>query len=135
MADAEVPALEVGFAIDFFDSFWQLKSMDDLIGVTAANAVREYQKVEAATKGMSLSGATASVGTFGRSDEHTSELQSLMRISYAVFCLKKKTQPHVTQYPAPPHPTPQRTNPTLSTTPLLYPHTSSHSYVSNSTTR
>src|SRR3546814_1806499 len=28
---------------------------------------------------------------FGRSEEHTSELQSLMRISYAVFCLKKKT--------------------------------------------
>src|SRR3546814_9227387 len=32
----------------------------------------------------------------GRSEEHTSELQSLMRISYAVFCLKKKntTQEH-----------------------------------------
>src|SRR3546814_9848688 len=29
-------------------------------------------------------------GTMGRSEEHTSELQSLMRISYAVFCLKKK---------------------------------------------
>src|SRR3546814_10622890 len=28
--------------------------------------------------------------TGGRSEEHTSELQSLMRISYAVFCLKKK---------------------------------------------
>src|SRR3546814_2122890 len=28
-----------------------------------------------------------------RSEEHTSELQSLMRISYAVFCLKKKTTP------------------------------------------
>src|SRR3546814_7333129 len=28
-----------------------------------------------------------------RSEEHTSELQSLMRISYAVFCLKKKTKP------------------------------------------
>src|SRR3546814_5417375 len=28
----------------------------------------------------------------GRSEEHTSELQSLMRISYAVFCLKKKTR-------------------------------------------
>src|SRR3546814_1814263 len=27
-----------------------------------------------------------------RSEEHTSELQSLMRISYAVFCLKKKTK-------------------------------------------
>src|SRR3546814_7278919 len=37
------------------------------------------------------------VGEFGRgvarSEEHTSELQSLMRISYAVFCLKKKKQP------------------------------------------
>src|SRR3546814_10216916 len=29
---------------------------------------------------------------FERSEEHTSELQSLMRISYAVFCLKKKTK-------------------------------------------
>src|SRR3546814_4405252 len=29
-----------------------------------------------------------------RSEEHTSELQSLMRISYAVFCLKKKQHPH-----------------------------------------
>src|SRR3546814_10088905 len=29
--------------------------------------------------------------TRARSEEHTSELQSLMRISYAVFCLKKKT--------------------------------------------
>src|SRR3546814_6526504 len=32
-----------------------------------------------------------------RSEEHTSELQSLMRISYAVFCLKKKTN-HTTTY-------------------------------------
>src|SRR3546814_9270925 len=31
------------------------------------------------------------VGVGHRSEEHTSELQSLMRISYAVFCLKKKT--------------------------------------------
>src|SRR3546814_2845128 len=34
-----------------------------------------------------------------RSEEHTSELQSLMRISYAVFCLKKKTHnKHKTTY-------------------------------------
>src|SRR3546814_10055769 len=32
----------------------------------------------------------ATGGILGRSEEHTSELQSLMRISYAVFCLKKK---------------------------------------------
>src|SRR3546814_4417503 len=34
--------------------------------------------------------ASSTVKTGGRSEEHTSELQSLMRISYAVFCLKKK---------------------------------------------
>src|SRR3546814_3900149 len=33
----------------------------------------------------------------GRSEEHTSELQSLMRISYAVFCLKKKKNIYMNQ--------------------------------------
>src|SRR3546814_1258589 len=33
-----------------------------------------------------------------RSEEHTSELQSLMRISYAVFCLKKKTENQPNSY-------------------------------------
>src|SRR3546814_2230776 len=33
-----------------------------------------------------------------RSEEHTSELQSLMRISYDVFCLKKKKKYHQTRY-------------------------------------
>src|SRR3546814_6884092 len=39
-----------------------------------------------------LSGAASSRLRLARSEEHTSELQSLMRISYAVFCLKKKQQ-------------------------------------------
>src|SRR3546814_10409470 len=47
---------------------------------------------------LALPATTAAVGAasaasswpFSRSEEHTSELQSLMRISYAVFCLKKK---------------------------------------------
>src|SRR3546814_4343834 len=34
----------------------------------------------------------AQLGALYRSEEHTSELQSLMRISYAVFCLKKKNK-------------------------------------------
>src|SRR3546814_3327363 len=34
-------------------------------------------------------------GALGRSDDHTSDLQSLMRISYAVFCLKTKISLHV----------------------------------------
>src|SRR3546814_4953995 len=37
-------------------------------------------------------GRVAALARLLRSEEHTSELQSLMRISYAVFCLKKKTQ-------------------------------------------
>src|SRR3546814_10594436 len=39
-----------------------------------------------------LAGACLSEALRSRSEEHTSELQSLMRISYAVFCLKKKKQ-------------------------------------------
>src|SRR3546814_7625119 len=48
-------------------------------------------------KGFSNSGtalaavAVSRIALASRSEEHTSELQSLMRISYAVFCLKKKT--------------------------------------------
>src|SRR3546814_2399838 len=37
-------------------------------------------------------------GRAGRSEEHTSELQSLMRISYAVFCLKKKNKKQKTTH-------------------------------------
>src|SRR3546814_2050107 len=37
-------------------------------------------------------GAEPDIRIRGRSEEHTSELQSLMRISYAVFCLKKKNK-------------------------------------------
>src|SRR3546814_4001903 len=36
------------------------------------------------------SGSMPTISEWARSEEHTSELQSLMRLSYAVFCLKKK---------------------------------------------
>src|SRR3546814_10003362 len=42
-------------------------------------------------------GAAEAGRTPDRSEEHTSELQSLMRISYAVFCLKKKTRRKTTK--------------------------------------
>src|SRR3546814_8062720 len=41
--------------------------------------------------GSAMLGPAAQIVREERSEEHTSELQSLMRISYAVFCLKKKT--------------------------------------------
>src|SRR3546814_5956225 len=37
------------------------------------------------------------IGSAGRSEEHTSEPQSLMRTSYAVFCLKKKKKKSITE--------------------------------------
>src|SRR3546814_3839335 len=40
----------------------------------------------------SLEAVARAVSRMHRSEEHTSELQSLMRISYAVFCLKKKKE-------------------------------------------
>src|SRR3546814_3375365 len=54
--------------------------------------IRDFQTtgVVAFAKGQPFSKVQVGKQTIGRSEEHTSELQSLMRISYAVFCLKKK---------------------------------------------
>src|SRR3546814_1095086 len=53
---------------DSDDYFWIMGRIDDVLNVSGHR-----------------------LGTMERSEEHTSELQSLMRISYAVFCLKKTT--------------------------------------------
>src|SRR3546814_6312518 len=52
---------------------------------------RSAIRLQAAHRRARSAGAHSGGGA-GRSEEHTSELQSLMRISYAVFCLKKKKQ-------------------------------------------
>src|SRR3546814_2344001 len=59
-----------------------------------AGALHEVGDRQAARKARAASGGEDMVGTGDiiadrRSEEHTSELQSLMRTSYAVFCLKK----------------------------------------------
>src|SRR3546814_7997237 len=46
----------------------------------------------ASSASLASSSASSGVNSDGRSEEHTSELQSLMLISYAVFCLKKKNK-------------------------------------------
>src|SRR3546814_2752689 len=58
----------------------------DLIGFTAEQR-RAFSKRARAIETVLEAGDEAA-----RSEEHTSELQSLMRISYAVFCLKKKNK-------------------------------------------
>src|SRR3546814_10848672 len=56
--------------------------------------ILETNVQEKPTGELSLSAGFSSIESFlvQRSEEHTSELQSLMRISYAVFCLKKKNK-------------------------------------------
>src|SRR3546814_5442725 len=56
----------------------------------AGGAVARTHRVDRSGLAGSEHGASALCARDHRSEEHTSELQSLMRISYAVFCLKKK---------------------------------------------
>src|SRR3546814_3175130 len=58
----------------------------------AQSVVRRFPHCQPMAAGPSLK--RRALGGIYRSEEHTSELQSLMRISYAVFCLKKKKKTH-----------------------------------------
>src|SRR3546814_10761926 len=78
---------------------WDFLSLA-LAVVTADVAVWRSESADGWTREIDLSIAVADPDFWNgqaapleaaRSEEHTSELQSLMRISYAVFCLKKKT--------------------------------------------
>src|SRR3546814_4719022 len=78
-----------------FLTFWRAGHVD----------LRRFAWPAAGAFAGSVLGATA-VQYVGRSEEHTSELQSLMRISYAVFCLKKKKNIYIytlIDYPTPTH--------------------------------
>src|SRR3546814_4511345 len=61
----------------------------------AARLVGRPTHAGAADAGGAFPRRGSAVAGGGRTEEHTSELQSLMRISYAVFCLKKKTTIHI----------------------------------------
>src|SRR3546814_4778080 len=93
-------------------------------GSRKERACPQEKRLEAGCAPSSLvSGRSGQSNARSRSEEHTSELQSLMRISYAVFCLKKKQSerppPHPPPAPPPPPPPPPRTpsTPPTHTTP------------------
>src|SRR3546814_1669291 len=85
-------ALKSSFPASFLSSY--TASMSRTLFVTTAlpyangsfhlGHILEYIQADIWVRAMRMAGHTV------RSEEHTSELQSLMRISYAVFCLKKK---------------------------------------------
>src|SRR3546814_1849893 len=65
---------------------------EDAVRAFSARALRNkgYNVLEANSGETALEILASQEAPIDRSEEHTSELQSLMRISYAVFCLKKK---------------------------------------------
>src|SRR3546814_5778258 len=86
--------VQLGVAISFLEEMWS-RNLGNLF-------VSPLRPTEFATSVLLMGAIRTLLGMvpvsllawwfFGRSEEHTSELQSLMRISYAVFCLKKKTE-------------------------------------------
>jgi hypothetical protein len=76
--DDGAPALGVGFEIDTASAFGNLSTLDDAIGKAAADAVRDFQKIEAASKSaVNLAGATAQVTAFANAE--TRELANVAR--------------------------------------------------------
>src|SRR3546814_9833800 len=73
-------------AFDRFRTGFEINDSDDLLQVT----VLSQRSLKEASTAFLASAFVSSGLASPRSEEHTSELQSLMRISYAVFCLKKK---------------------------------------------
>src|SRR3546814_4709881 len=74
-------------------NFFLTRSWTRTLGVHRGGDIMRKTVLATAAAGL-LADTTTSVAVSAdfRSEEHTSELQSLMRISYAVFCLQKKTQ-------------------------------------------
>src|SRR3546814_1765968 len=76
----------------------QMREMNSTIGKAGQGQIGTILKSSgldfAGEKGVlnSIRTLSSQANNLGRSEEHTSELKSLMRISYAVFCLKKKNQ-------------------------------------------
>src|SRR3546814_4724368 len=74
----------------YADVLKQLHSSEQIIKI--AGTIISKQERTSQKTGNRFAFVQCSDASGMRSEEHTSELQSLMRISYAVFCFKKKTQ-------------------------------------------
>src|SRR3546814_5535637 len=90
----------LGFvATDYVIAVWSLKEVqdmdalfaEDMLGDDLEEWMAESSMLRRTFRNVAVIAGLIEARSAGRSEEHTSELQSLMRISYAVFCLKKKT--------------------------------------------
>src|SRR3546814_1960216 len=82
----------LGGALDHLLVFHSLSKRSSAAGLRCGFAAGDAPLIDGLHLALRVGGAGVSLPILaaGRSEEHTSELQSLMRISYAVFCLKKK---------------------------------------------
>src|SRR3546814_5744913 len=89
-SDAEVQAMQRA-AIRLFDH-WGVTDAQAavLLGDIAVRTYQRWKQGEYGRWNVDLAARLSNLIGIHRSEEHTSELQSLMRISYAVFCLKTK---------------------------------------------
>src|SRR3546814_5191315 len=84
---------------DHHDPGRRVRAAVHCIGHVEAAGIGRSRATVAATSAITARAGSgigiSAVAVAARSEEHTSELQSLMRISYAVFCLKKKKKPKI----------------------------------------
>src|SRR3546814_3994284 len=89
-------SLEATFAKRHEELTRRLNAFDQALQSDVSELIEHLRtgEVDFAAEAQAAIGGTSSniAEAAGRSEEHTSELQSLMRLSYAVFCLKKKKQ-------------------------------------------
>src|SRR3546814_8774434 len=93
----DLPGVAFEHTIEHVDLVIELVTVGAFVRVVAADRRGTTDALQA--RRIQPGGATIGAGTGlvvheDRSEEHTSELQSLMRISYAVFCLKNKKNKH-----------------------------------------
>src|SRR3546814_296221 len=77
---------------EVLESYHRLRGQCDIVIVEGAGSPAEINLRKGDIANMGFARAADVPVVLNRSEEHTSELQSLMRISYAVFCLKKKNK-------------------------------------------